>query len=101
MAQPKITILPSADRRCAACGGTLPRGRRRKCFTCLPPKSHRPETPPAVEQEYTLADRVAQAEARCMSYGNFMAFLHNGWKLPPLVKPIRWPNGSAHIGERE
>lgn len=95
----KITVLPCADRRCAVCGRVLPRARRQKCYSCRPPRPHKPPEDPFDEQEYTLEDRVAQADAHGMSYGNFMAFLRNGWKLPPQRKPVRWPNGSKHAGE--
>lgn len=95
----KIIVLPSQDRRCVECGRKLPSGRKARCYSCRPPKPHKPPPDPDDEQEYTLADRVAQADARGMSYGNFMAFLHNGWKLPPQRKPVRWPNGSKHAGE--
>lgn len=99
LAQSQITILPAVNRRCVVCGRDLPHGRRQKCYSCRPPRPHRPVDDPHPDLEYTLEDRVAQADARGMSYGNFMMFLHNGWKLPPKRKPVRWPHGSAHAGE--
>lgn len=101
MAQPKekVTVLPYVERRCVICGRDLPKGRRQKCYSCRPPRPHRPVEDPHPDMEYTLEDRAAQADAHGMSYGNFMAYIHNGWKLPPRIKPVRWPNGSVHAGE--
>lgn len=95
----KITILPYISPRCKTCGRDLPKGRRARCYDCLPRRQYKPPEPPRPELPYTLEDRVAQADAHGMSYGNFMAFVHNKWRLPPKLRPIRWPMGSQHVGE--
>lgn len=99
MAEPKVTVLPYVSPRCVVCGRDLPKGRRQKCHFCRPPKVYKPPEDPAPDQEYSLEDRVAQAEAYGLSYGQFMAIIENSWKLPPLRKRIRWPEGSVHAAE--
>ena len=95
-----MTILPSEDRRCVKCGRDLPKGRKKYCHYCQPFKAyHKPKAKADPNAEYTLEDRVAQADAYGLSYGNFRAMLDNGSKLPALRHPVRWPPGSAHIGE--
>ena len=99
----KIIKLEYVSPRCA-CGRDLPKGRRRKCFVCLPPKGFRCKGKPEVSgepAEYTTADRVAQARSYGLSYGQFMAHIENGWTLPKQIRPIQWPLGSAHYGEAE
>ena len=103
----KIIQLEYISPRCE-CGRDLPKGRKKKCFYCLPPSgNHHKQTdaldPPAasVSPEYTLADRAAQADAYGMSYGNFMAHIENGWPLPKRKKPVCWPLDSAHRGEEQ
>ena len=95
----KVTVLPYQNHRCIDCGRDLPRGRRRRCHICLPPRPWRKTEPKDPSPDYTLNDRVAQADAYGLSYGHFMAIIHTGGKLPPLRHPIRWPADSAHIGE--
>ena len=95
----KITVLPYISPRCEVCGRDLPKGRKKRCHVCRPPKVYKPPVDPAPDREYTLEDRAAQAEAYGMSYGRFMAHIENGWKLPPLRKRIRWPEGSVHAAE--
>ena len=97
----KVTVLPYKSPYCSVCGKPLPKGRSRKCYACQPQRGnhHKPAPGPALDQPYTLNDRVAQADAYGLSYGNFMAIIENGWKLPPLRHPIRWPEGSKHAGE--
>ena len=96
----KVTILPSEDRRCVKCGRDLPKGRKKYCHYCQPFKAyHKPKAKADPDAEYTLADRAAQADAYGLSYGKFMALLKNGGQLPPMRHPVRWPPGSAHIGE--
>lgn len=97
----KIIQLEYISPRCD-CGRDLPAGRNVKCFHCLPPTPRRhekPKPPEEISREYTLADRVAQADAYGMSYGQFMAHIENGWKLPKRLKPVQWPLDSAHWGD--
>ena len=97
----KIIQLEYVSPRCV-CGRKLPAGRKVRCFWCLPPRTHHGPKQPAkegVSLEYTLADRVAQADAYGMSYGRFMAYLENGWKLPKQLRPVQWPLDSDHWGE--
>ena len=48
---------------------------------------------------YTLPDRVAQARALGISYGQLMALIETGGKFPPQQRPIRWPENSMHKRE--
>lgn len=96
---PNIVYLEYVSPRCVTCGRDLPHGRTRKCYDCLPPRRYKTAVPPRPDLPYTMDDRIAQAAAYGMSYGKFMTFIHNGWKLPPRIRPIRWPIGSAHAGE--
>ena len=101
----KIIKLEYVAPGCVDCGRTLPPGRRKRCYHCLPPKAWhalQPAKSDASEPaEYTLSDRVAQADAYGLSYGQFMAHIEHGWKLPKRKKPIRWPRDSAHRGEEK
>lgn len=100
----KIIQLEYISPRCIVCGRDLPAGRRQKCCHCMPPWAWRKKNVVEEEQEpaeYTLADRVAQADAYGMSYGQFMAYIENGWKLPKRIKPVRWPLDSVHFGEEK
>lgn len=95
----KVTVLPYVSPRCA-CGRDLPRGRRVKCYFCLPIRRRKINAAaPDSNLAYTLEDRVAQAYAYGLSYGKFMAILHDGGKLPPQLRPIVWPAGSEHAGK--
>lgn len=102
----KIVQLEYISPRCG-CGRNLPKGRKKKCFYCLPPggnhhkKGTSADRATGVLAEYTLADRAAQAEAYGMSYGKLMAHIENGWPLPKRKKPVRWPLDSAHWGEEQ
>lgn len=98
MSNPKITVLPYASPRCVECGRDLPKGRKARCHYCRPPKPHRPPPDPKPDLEYTLADRVAQAEACEISYGQLMAIVEAGKEIP-LRRKVRWPQGSDHVGE--
>lgn len=103
----KITVIPYVEVKCRKCGRDLPRGRKVFCKICMPPHGRKneyaeqakPELMPGEVPEYTIEDRVAQAQAHGLSYGNLMAKLENGWPLPPLLHPVRWPAGSAHGGK--
>ena len=70
----------------------------RRCYHCQPPRA-RHHSKPRPDLPYSLEDRVAQADAYGLSYGQFRAILEHGGKLPPLRHPIRWPAGSDHVGE--
>lgn len=94
----KITVLPYQSPRCSICGRALPRGRTRKCYICLPPRTYK-RAAPRPDLPYTLEDRVAQADAYGLSYGRFMAIIHHGGALPPLKHQVIWPPGSEHTGE--
>lgn len=94
-----ITILPYQPVRCVVCGRDLPKDRREKCYFCRPKKTKRPLPEPKPDLPYTLEDRAAQALGYGISYGQLMAIIENGGKLPPLKRPIVWPEGSAHAGE--
>ena len=95
----KITVLPYAPPYCTKCGRDLPKGRKRKCHYCQPPKARHHHKSSDDLQEYTLADRVAQADAYGLSYGKFMSIIENGGKLPPMKHPVHWPPDSTHLGE--
>lgn len=95
----KITQLPYEAPYCRVCGRELPRGRTRKCYACLPPRGHHTQAPPRPDLPYSLDDRVAQAEAYGITYGKLMAAVENNYPLPPMKRPIRWPEGSEHQGE--
>lgn len=96
----KIVKLEYISPKCAVCGRDLPKDRRRKCYACLPPRGFRcAKKDPAAKAEYTMADREAQARSYGLSYGQFIPYIENGWKLPTQIRPIQWPLGSAHFGE--
>lgn len=87
---------------CLWCGTPLLDAKRKLCETCQKTKAARRvagEIKPTNPPEYTISDRVAQARAYDLSYGKFMAIIETGGKLPPLKRPIKWPEGSAHVGE--
>lgn len=57
---------------------------------------------PEKENPYTLADRVAMARAYGLSYGKYMAILNDDTgKLPPMRRPVEWPRGSSHSGNKK
>ena len=96
----KIIKLPYEPPYCIQCGRNLPKGRKQKCYNCLPPKKYQTNKPkPAQPAPYTIHDRVAQTVAYGISYGQLMAIVESGGKLPEMKKPIRWPEGSEHEGE--
>ena len=96
----KITVLPYEAPYCVQCGRTLQKGRVKKCWDCLPPRTYRAKKSEPVEPaEYTIHDRVAQTVAYGISYGQLMANIKDGRPLPEKKKPIRWPEGSEHEGE--
>lgn len=80
-----------AARRCQ-CGRLKP-GNRKFCYTCRPKRGalSLPET----DEPYSLADCVAIARACGLSYGNLMPIMEQG-SAPPLLRPVDWPEGSAH-----
>lgn len=95
----KITVLPYEAPYCVQCGRNLPKGRKRKCYDCQPPKTYCTKKPkPAEPASYTINDRVAQTVAYGISYGQLMAIIKDGRPLPEMKKPIRWPEGSEHEG---
>ena len=102
----KIIQLEYISPRCE-CGRDLPKGRKKKCFYCLPPSgNHHKQTDatqvqPGQTAEYTLSDWAARADAYGMSYGVFYAHIENGWPLPKRKKPVCWPLDSAHRGEEQ
>lgn len=98
----KIVKLEYISPRCKVCGRDLPKERRSKCYVCLPPRGFRcAQKGTAKSTEYTTADWVAQARSYGLSYGQFMPYVENGWKLPKQIRPIQWPIGSEHYGETE
>jgi len=101
----KIVKLEYISPRCAVCGRDLPKERRKKCYYCLPPRAFRCGVKPAAteedKREYTLSERAAQADAYGISYGKLMAIVENGLPMPPRIRSVRWPLGSAHWGEEQ
>lgn len=88
----KVTQLSYISPRCQKCGRSLPKGRTAFCRSCRPPKSSRAPKPEASgEISYTLEQRVAQAWACRMSYGQYMAAISNGVVPEPLY-PVVWPD---------
>lgn len=49
---------------------------------------------------YTIEDCAALAWAYGISYGQVVAILENNWPWPPRIRPLVWPEGSAHAGEK-
>lgn len=90
----KHGIIEGRARRCR-CGRIKPSARA-QCYTCRPKRSRVRE--PVTDEPYSLADRVAQARACGMSYGKLMPIVEIGAALPYL-RPVEWPEGSAHAGE--
>lgn len=74
-------------RTCPNCGANLDPGERCGCQD--------------KEQVNEREDREAQARSYGLSYGQFMPYVENGWKLPKQIRPIEWPLGSTHYGEAE
>lgn len=48
---------------------------------------------------YTIDDMVAMSVAFRCSYGVIQQFLEFGRPLPKQVRSVKWPKGSAHVGE--
>lgn len=97
----KITELPYISPRCA-CGRLLPKGRKKQCYICLPPKSQRDALAAAIEspaepdlQAMTPAEIIADARSRGLSYGKYVAILHDGLPLPPRIHRYEPPIGSG------
>ena len=67
------------------------------CYTCKP-KHSRKEPPESIQEPYTLSDRVAQARACGISYGQLMTIVELGAAIP-AIRPVEWPSGSVHVGE--
>ena len=87
----KHGIIENRAKRCR-CGRIKPAGRT-VCYTCKPRYS-RKEPPDSVNEPYTLPDRVACG----ISYGQLMCIVELGAAIP-VIRPVEWPKGSAHIGE--
>lgn len=90
----KHGIIENKAKRCR-CGRIKPAARA-QCYTCKPKRSRTP--PPSTEEPYTLADRVAQARACGISYGQLMRIVELGAAIP-AIRPVEWPRGSVHVGE--
>lgn len=91
----KYGIIENKAKRCL-CGRIKPAGRT-VCYTCKPRYS-RKEPPDSVNEPYTLPDRVAQARACGISYGQLMCIVELGAAIP-AIRPVEWPKGSVHVGE--
>ena len=91
----KHGIIEDSRKRCR-CGRIKPAGRT-VCYTCKPRYS-RKEPPDSVNEPYTLPDRVAQARACGISYGQLMRIVELGAAIP-AIRPVEWPSGSVHEGE--
>lgn len=91
----KQGIIENARRRCR-CGREKPPGRA-VCYICKPKHSRKPP-PESIYEPYTLADRVAQARACGISYGQLMRIVELGVAIP-AIRPVEWPRGSVHVGE--
>lgn len=100
----KITVLPYESPRCAVCGRDLPKGRKQKCYTCRPQKTKLPtmKLPPEESQKerYTIDDCVALSIAYGISYGRVIEIMENKWPWPRRKRPLIWPDGSVHAGEK-
>jgi len=99
-----VTVLPYESPRCVICGRDLPQGRRKKCYACLPVRTKLPIPQISPEESrkerYTIDDCVALAWAHDISYGRVIEILEHGWPWPPRKRPLIWPEGSAHVGEK-
>lgn len=103
----KVTILPYISPRCVICGRDLPKARTERCYICLPPKSKsKSKRVEVVEQvipgdraPYSIEDCCALAWAHGISYGQVMQIITNKLPWPPRIRPLVWPQGSAHAGE--
>lgn len=100
----KITILPYKSPYCVVCGRDLPKERKQKCYICRPPRTKLPIPVLATEvsknERYTIDDCVALAAAYGVSYGQIVAILENKWPWPRRKRPLVWPEGSVHAGEK-
>lgn len=100
----KVTVLPYKSPRCIVCGRDLPKDRRQKCYICRPPKSRidSPVRKPDLlgREPYTIEDCCALAWAYGIDYGQVRCILDNNLPWPPRKRPLRWPEGSAHAGEK-
>ena len=68
-------------RTCPICGAHLDPGEKCDC-----------------QEPDELADRVAQARACGISYGQLMRIVELGAAIP-AIRPVEWPSGSVHVGE--
>ena len=91
----KHGIIEDSRKRCR-CGRIKPAARA-VCYTCKPRYS-RKEPPVSICEPYTLPDRVAQARACGISYGQLMRIVELGAAIP-AIRPVEWPSGSVHEGE--
>ena len=91
----KHGITENKAKRCK-CGQIKPAARA-VCYTCKPRYS-RKEPPEIIYEPYTLPDRVAQARACGISYGQLMGIVELGAEIP-AIRPVEWPSGSVHEGE--
>ena len=91
----KYGIIEDSRKRCR-CGRIKPAGRT-VCYTSKPRYS-RKAPPENIYEPYTLPDRVAQARACGISYGQLMCIVELGAAIP-AVRPVEWPRGSVHAGE--
>lgn len=101
---PDVIVIQYESPRCATCGRDLPRDRRRQCYICKPPqaKIHAPKIPPeeSKKERYTIEDCAALAWAYGISYGQVVAILENHLPWPLKKRPLVWPAGSVHAGEK-
>ena len=91
----KHGVIEDARKRCR-CGRIKPAARS-LCYTCKP-KHSRKEPPESIYEPYTLPDRVAQARACGISYGQLMRIVELGAAIP-VIRPVEWPSGSVHVGK--
>lgn len=68
------------------------------CYTCVPKHTRNQPPKESTLEPYTIADRVAQARACDISYGQLMRIVELGAHIP-CIRPVEWPAGSAHVGE--
>lgn len=90
----KHGIIEDSRKRCK-CGRIKP-ATRSVCYTCKPKWRRTPL--PSTEEPYTLPDRVSQARACGISYGQLMRIVELGAAIP-AIRPVEWPKGSVHVGE--
>lgn len=99
----KVTILAYVTPRCIICGRDLPKDRKQKCYICRPSKSKyaKPvkKSIPGERIPYTIEDCCALSWAYGISYGQVRQILDNKLPWPPRIRPLVWPEGSAHEGE--